>query len=385
MKGLSEQLKQEVRKIFDHLHTHPEVSWKEYQTTEFLTKKLRELGLRVKTFEDCTGVIAEMGSGEPKIGLRADMDALWQEVNGSFKANHSCGHDAHMTMVLGTVMLLKQQDSLPPGTIRFIFQPAEEKGLGALKMIEKGVVDNLEFLYGVHVRPVQETKNGHATPAILHGSTQTITGTIIGEDAHAARPHLGINGIEVAATLVHELAHIHVDPMVPHSVKMTRLQAGGESANIIPGKAEFSLDLRAQTNEVMEALISHVQAAADSVAKFYNVDIHLDIPANLAAAKENPEAESILAEAIADVLGPENLDPPLVTTGGEDFHFYSLKRPHLKATMLGLGCDLKPGLHHPEMFFDRKALFAGIEILTDAILKTLNKEERSGNHAIATR
>ncbi|MBM7646012.1 amidohydrolase [Scopulibacillus daqui] len=385
MKLLNDQLKQEVRDIFAYLHDHPEVSLKEFQTTEYIAKKAADLGSRVATFEDCTGVIAEIGSGSPKIGLRADIDALWQEVEGTFKANHSCGHDAHMTMVLGTLMLLKHQDSLPEGTVRFIFQPAEEKGLGALKMIEKGVVDDLDFLYGVHVRPVQETKNGHAAPAILHGATQTITGTIIGEDAHAARPHLGINSIEVAATFVHELAHIHVDPMVPHSVKMTKLQAGGDSANIIPGKAEFSLDLRAQTNEVMEALITNVKAAADSIAQFYNVQIDLNIPGNLAAATENPVAESILAEAIADVLGEENLDPPLVTTGGEDFHFYSLKKPHLKATMLGLGCDLTPGLHHPNMTFDRNALFSGIEILTTAILKTLNHEERRGNHAIATR
>ncbi|GGH75384.1 amidohydrolase [Pullulanibacillus pueri] len=371
---LTEEMKQEILSIFEYLHTHPEISWKEINTTQYIANKLKALGCRVQTFDDCTGVIAEIGSGSPIIGLRADMDALWQEVDGTFKANHSCGHDAHMTMVLGTLMMLKQQDTLPQGTIRFIFQPAEEKGMGALKIIEKGVIDDLEFLYGVHVRPIQETANGHATPAILHGSTQSITGTIIGEDAHAARPHLGTNSIEIAATLVHELAHIHVDPMVPHSVKMTKLHAGGESSNIIPGKAEFSLDLRAQTNEVMESLIAHVQGAAQSVAQFYNVNIDMNIPENLAAATENLEAETLLAAAIEDTIGKENLDPPLVTTGGEDFHFYSLKRPKLKATMLGLGCGLEPGLHHPHMTFDRKALFSGIRILTSVLLKTLERE-----------
>nr|WP_188495913.1 M20 peptidase aminoacylase family protein [Pullulanibacillus pueri] len=374
MMELTEEMKQEILSIFEYLHTHPEISWKEINTTQYIANKLKALGCRVQTFDDCTGVIAEIGSGSPIIGLRADMDALWQEVDGTFKANHSCGHDAHMTMVLGTLMMLKQQDTLPQGTIRFIFQPAEEKGMGALKIIEKGVIDDLEFLYGVHVRPIQETANGHATPAILHGSTQSITGTIIGEDAHAARPHLGTNSIEIAATLVHELAHIHVDPMVPHSVKMTKLHAGGESSNIIPGKAEFSLDLRAQTNEVMESLIAHVQGAAQSVAQFYNVNIDMNIPENLAAATENLEAETLLAAAIEDTIGKENLDPPLVTTGGEDFHFYSLKRPKLKATMLGLGCGLEPGLHHPHMTFDRKALFSGIRILTSVLLKTLERE-----------
>jgi amidohydrolase len=383
MERLNEKLKEKIRSIFEYLHTHPETSWKEENTTEYISNIVSDLGCKVTTFDDCTGVIAEIGSESPKIGLRSDMDALWQEVDGSFKAMHSCGHDAHMTMALGTLMLLKEQKELPKGTIRFIFQPAEEKGTGALKMLEKGAVDDLDYLFGVHLRPVQEVLNGHATPAILHGSSLSITGEIIGEDAHAARPHLGTNSIEVATSLVHEISLIHLDPMVPHSVKMTKLHAGGESSNIIPGKAEFSLDLRAQTNEIMDVLIENVKAAAASVAKFYNVDIHLNIANKLVAAIQNKEAESILAEAIADVVGKENLDPPLVTTGGEDFHFYSVKRPNLKATMLGLGCDLKPGLHHPEMTFDRSALFTGVEILTDALLKTLTKYERSEDNAMA--
>ncbi|MEK5389299.1 M20 peptidase aminoacylase family protein [Margalitia sp. FSL K6-0131] len=366
----------EVMGIFEYLHAHPEVSMKEFHTTKFLKAKLEELGCKTRVFEDCPGVIAEIGDGTPKVGVRADMDALWQEVNGEFKANHSCGHDSHMTMVLGTLMLLKKQKSLPKGTIRFIFQPAEEIGEGAKKMIEKGVVDDLEFLYGVHVRPIQETENGRATPAILHGASNHISGTIIGEDAHGARPHLGTNAIEVAASLVHELAYIHIDPMIPHSVKMTKLHAGGESANIIPGQATFSLDLRAQTNKVMETLIEKVQSAVDSIAEFYKVKINLSIPESLAAATVNPEAKMIMAEAISDVLGRDKLDEALVTSGGEDFHFYSVKRKHLKATMLGLGCGLTPGLHHPHMTFDRNAMLSGMQILATAVLKTMDKNTK---------
>ncbi|PKR83788.1 M20 peptidase aminoacylase family protein [Heyndrickxia camelliae] len=363
----------EIMGIFEYLHAHPEVSMKEYGTTKFLRAKLEALGCRTYVFGDCPGVIAEIGEGKPVVGVRADMDALWQKVDGEFKANHSCGHDSHMTMVLGALMLLKKQKRLPKGTIRFIFQPAEEIGQGAKKMIEKGVVDDMEFLYGVHVRPIQETKNGRATPAILHGASNHINGTIIGEDAHGARPHLGTNAIEVAASLIHELAYIHVDPMIPHSVKMTKLHAGGESANIIPGQATFSLDLRAQTNEVMETLIEQVKSAANSIAEFYKVEISLTIPESLAAASVNPEATMIMAESIAEVLGRDKLDKALVTSGGEDFHFYSVKRPHLKATMLGLGCGLIPGLHHPHMTFDRNAMLSGMQILATAVLKTLGK------------
>lgn len=102
-----------------------------------------------------------------------------------------------MTMALGTLMLLKKQPELPKGTIRFIFQPAEEKGGGALKMIEEGVLDDINYLYGVHVRPIQETQNGRCAPSILHGSSQHIEGTIIGEEAHGARPHLGKTALKL--------------------------------------------------------------------------------------------------------------------------------------------------------------------------------------------
>lgn len=107
MQKLSEEMKQTIMDIFEHLHANPEVSWKEYETTSFLKQKLEDLGCRTRTFSDCTGVVGEIGSGSPVVAVRADIDALWQEVNGTFRANHSCGHDSHMTMALGTLMLLK--------------------------------------------------------------------------------------------------------------------------------------------------------------------------------------------------------------------------------------------------------------------------------------
>ncbi|WP_049627850.1 MULTISPECIES: M20 peptidase aminoacylase family protein [Bacillus] len=368
MNRLTEHDKQVIMDIFNHLHAHPEVSWKEYQTTEYLAEKLKAAGCRTRTFDDCTGVVGEIGEGSPVVAVRADIDALWQEVDGVFQANHSCGHDSHMTMALGTMMLLKSQPKLPKGTIRFIFQPAEEKGGGALKMIEKGVLDDVDYLYGVHVRPVQETANGRCAPSILHGSSQHIEGLIIGEEAHGARPHLGLNSIEIAALLVQKLSFIHLDPGIPHSVKMTKLQAGGESSNIIPGKASFSLDLRAQTNAAMEKLTAETERACEAAAAAFGAKIELQKEHSLPAAERNKEAEAIMASAISGILGEEHVDEPLVTTGGEDFHFYGLKVPNLKTTMLGLGCGLQPGLHHPHMTFDRSAIFTGVEILTAAVL-----------------
>ncbi|WP_243297337.1 M20 peptidase aminoacylase family protein [Bacillus litorisediminis] len=365
------QLKEKVLHIFQHLHTHPEVSWKEVETTVYIASILQENGCRVQTFPDCTGVIGEIGEGKPVVAVRADIDALWQEVEGEFRANHSCGHDAHMAMVLGVLYSLKNKKL--KGTVRFIFQPAEEKGTGALKMVEKGVVDDADYLYGVHLRPIQEIPHGTASPVILHGAARFIRGKITGEDSHGARPHLTANAIEVGADLVKMIHGIHLDPMVPYSAKMTAFQAGGESSNIIPGSATFSLDIRSQTNEIMEALVERIEAGAAMLAQYHGVTIELETGANVAAAVPNEEAQAKLQKAIEAVLGKENVKPPLITTGGDDFHFYTIKRPHLKATMLGLGCDLKPGLHHPNMTFNHDALMNGVQILTAAIVETLDE------------
>ncbi|MGM9927416.1 MAG: M20 peptidase aminoacylase family protein [Bacillus sp. (in: firmicutes)] len=371
-----ENFRTEILSIFNHLHNNPETSWNEVQTTAYVKGILESCDCVVTTFEDCTGVVAELGSGEFTVGLRSDMDALWQEVKGMFQANHSCGHDAHMTMVLGVILYMKQINYQPPGKMKFIFQPAEEKGTGALKMLEENVLDDVDFLYGVHLRPGEEVSDGKASPAIMHGAAQFLSGEIIGTDAHAARPHQGQNAIEIGAHFVTLLNSIHLNPVVPYSVKMTQFSAGGESGNIIPGKATFSLDLRAQTNEVMEQLINRVENIASTLASTYGVEIRLQTEGNVAAAIMNDQALMIMKEAIAETLGEENVVHPVSTTGGEDFHFYTLKKTHIKATMLGLGCDLQPGLHHPDMTFNQEALFEGIEILTKAIMKTFQQQRK---------
>lgn len=375
---MNRTIEERVKATFHHLHNHAEISWEETETTAYLAKRLTEAGCKVTTFDDCTGVIGEYGnfdSSIPIIGLRADIDALWQEVDGTFQANHSCGHDAHMAMVLGTLWTLLQKPELRDDiAVKFIFQPAEEKGAGALKMVEKRVIDDVDYLFGIHLRPHQETKMGRATPVIVHGATRLYEGIIKGEDAHGARPHLTRNAIEIGAQIVHMLSHIRLDPRVPHSVKMTRFHAGGKSSNIIPGNATFSLDLRAQTNEAMAQLEGKVQDILDAVGASSGVQIEITHTDGIAAAQTSEEAIRIMKQAIAHTLGPDYVDPPLVTPGGDDFHFYTIKKPELKATMVGLGCGLKPGLHHPHMTFNHDALINGVNILTQAVLTTYGLE-----------
>lgn len=364
------QQTEELQQIYRHLHTHPEKSWHETATTKYLVDYLKGLGLNPVQFEDSTGLYVEFGQGKPVVALRTDIDALWQEVEGVVQANHSCGHDGHMTMALGAVKALRELHDPTQGTIRVLFQPAEEKGTGALSFIERGLLDDVDYLYGVHVRPIQELRDGQHSPALYHGGAKLITGTIYGVEAHGARPHLGKNAIEIGTDLSLGIRMIHSDPMIPTSVKLTAFHAGGDAANVIPGKATFSIDMRSQNNEGMTQVFEQLEKIIKGVEVKYNAKIVYQVDANIAAAEVSEEAKAIMEQAIIETVGIDNLAPPVVTPGGEDFHFYTLKRPQIKATMLGLGCGLAPGLHHPKMTFNTEQLISGVEILTRTVLNT---------------
>lgn len=368
-----QQLAERLHRVFTYLHQNPESSWNEANTTKYLATILKEEGLKPITFEDMTGLYVDIGKGIPKVGFRTDIDALWQEVDGEFKANHSCGHDGHMTMAIGVALLLNEQKETLPGAVRIIFQPAEEKAQGAKAIVQKGVVDSLEYLFGVHVRPLIELPDGVHSPALYHGGAKLITGTIKGVEAHGARPEQGINAIEVAAALVDALKRIWISPTESGSIKMTKLQAGGTAANVIPGTATFSIDVRAQTNATMDTLTKGLEKAVEAVSTLYGAEITTNVDVHIAAAQVHDEAKALMKQAIIETVGEEHCAEDVVTPGGEDFHFYSYSRPHLKTTMLGLGCGVTPGLHHPHMTFNRERFQVGSLIITKALILALQQ------------
>ncbi|MEH7117972.1 amidohydrolase [Neobacillus vireti] len=359
---------------YHELHNLAEPSWEEQKTSAYIAEKLQGAGYQVRRFSNHFGLIAEIpGSSHQVVALRADMDALVQEVNGMVRPNHSCGHDGHSTMVLYTALALAASGLKPKHTIRFIFQPAEEKGKGALKMMEEGALENVSWLFGVHVRPVSELPYGKASPVIIHGSAGTIQGTIKGRQAHAARPAEGINVIEAAALLVQNLMDIRLTTELPYSIKMTRLTTENEATNVIPETAHFALDVRAQSNEVMSELKHKAKQAMEWAAERTGAVITCSAEEFVPAAAINEKAMKITEKAIGEVLGKEMVVPVCISQGAEDFHFYTANNPGLKATMVGLGCGLTPGLHHPEMEFQLDALIYGTKILTQSLLSALQE------------
>jgi len=360
-----------ILKTYQFLHENGEVSWQEHKTTDYLCEQLRMLDIPYETFDNHTGVIGYWGNKElgQVVGIRSDIDALWQLVDGEWKANHSCGHDAHMSIVLHTIRCLMEIGFSPNGLIKIIFQPAEESGKGAKAIIDTGKLDDIEYLLGIHLRPIQELRFGQASPAIYHGATTLLKGKIFGISAHGARPNLGINVIDSLGAIISAINAIKMDPTVSASVKVTSAKAGGENYNIIPDYAEFGIDVRAQENNVMEELLKKINQAVFSAGTSNMATIELETVASMVAAIASREIENIVKNSIIEALGEKNLMPPAVTPGGEDFHFYKTAFPKIQATMVGLGTDLSPGLHHPQMNFNLNSLGDGVTILSNSIFK----------------
>ncbi|TMV49957.1 amidohydrolase [Paenibacillus mesophilus] len=358
----------QLESTYGDLHRRAEASWHEYNTQTYLCAELERMGIPYRTFPDQTGIVAEWDEGEagPTIALRADMDALSHEMNDDGRQIiHSCGHDAHMTIVLHAVQCLRQCGFRPRGRLKLLFQPAEETGEGALSFIRNGVIEDVNGMLGIHLRPIQELPLGKASAAIYHGAAAQLRGEIRGVQAHAARPHLGVNVIDSLSAIVQAVNAVKTNPGVPHTANVTQASAGG-TINIIPDYAVFGIDLRSQTNDGMDDLIRRVRRGVLSAGTANGAEVTLDVATRTAAAAPNPMMERIVSEAIREMLGEEGWSPPIVTSGGEDFHFYPLERPQLSATMIGLGASLRPGLHHPDMSFDLDALRHGVSIMAAA-------------------
>lgn len=342
-----------------------EIAFKEKETTKYIKKALRNLGLKLIPFKNMTGGYVDIGEGEPSVAVRTDIDALNVTLDSKMVVRHACGHDVHMTVTLCLIEeLIKKKNKRP---IRFIFQPAEEVGLGAKKVIETGVLDHIEFLYGMHVRPLEELKMGTFSAAIQHGASKMIEGKIHGADTHAARPHLASNSIEVGLGIMQELYRIHANPVIPVSIKFTSFHADAGAHNTIPGDAMFTIDVRSQTNYVMEKITERTNVIMEAMEKLNDTKVEIKELTDIKAAEPNQEAVTKLENAIVNSLGEKALAEPIITPGGEDFHEYSYQLKYLKTTMLGIGCGVTPGLHHPNMRLSEKEAEKAVKVFYELL------------------
>ncbi len=355
-----------IDEIFDKLHSIPEKGLKEYKTSAYLKEKMEEAGCFHEIIQvGETGLIGVIHGREPGpvIGIRADFDALEFEIDGEKVCKHACGHDAHATMAL-VAAIIAGKEGLKKGTLKLVLQPAEEILAGARLIIDSGHIDDVDEMYGGHLRPIQEAKFGEATAGLWHSASKMVKVKVQGKEAHGARPHLGINSIDAGVCIVNAVNSIHLNPASNYSVKCTEFRAGGLATNIVPADCSLAFDLRADTNEGMDELFRKVEAAVVNGAAAVGAKAEIVEAGGVPAATYDPELLEVTREAITDVLG--SCLPDIYTPGGEDFHFFATEGG-LRTAYFGLGADLKPGLHSIDMEFDPRALTVGVKIWLNII------------------
>lgn len=358
-----------VNEAYNILHAMPEKAHEEFKTSKYVKEKLIEMKFKVKSDFAGTAVLAELDSGEsgPVLAVRADMDALEFVIDEQKVMIHACGHDANTAMVLSAAKEIAES-GIKKGKVMFLFQPAEETGTGAESVCKSGILEEVTEMIGIHFRSVEDLKLGQATPALTHSATGSMTFEINGKSSHGSRPHLGINSTEATVLAVNAINSIYVDSRVPYSAKVTNIQTKGSTHNIIPESTTFKIDIRARQNDVMEALIEKIIHAVENSVKAVGAEAVLLNHSWRPAAEFDENLVKIAKEAIEDVLD-ESL-PPIITPGGEDFNIYK-RRLNISAVYVGLGGNLRPGLHKPNMSFDLKALEHGRDILVRFVDKRL--------------
>lgn len=356
-----------MRETYKKLHRDPELGGHEEHTAAFVAGELRRMGFEVLEKVGGTGVVGTLRGREPglTIALRSDMDALpMRESSGlpwaSCRAGvtHACGHDANMTMTLFAAEAVARA-GLARGTLKVVFQPAEELFLGARAVLAGGAISDVEEMVGVHLRPAAEARLGQAVAALRHGAARPVTIKIKGKSTHGARPHLGINTLDVAVNIVNAVYALHMNPAVGHSVTATCLNTNSAASNIVPDEAELVLDVRAAQNGLMREFLDKIERTARAVAEAAGAGLEFSVR-GAPASEYDPSVVNCLTAAIEAVLGQAM--EPFSTPGSEDFHYYAVEGA-IRTAYLGLGADLEPGLHCPDMRFNLDVLPIGAKIL----------------------
>jgi amidohydrolase len=377
-------------------HQHPELGFQEVWTTTRIAEILSDLSIEVQLFDDMTGVVGLLRFSDdpgPCIGLRADIDALpIEELNTiPYKSinpgcMHACGHDAHTTIMLGVAKQLvefctgKESSRHPAnnlkGSVKFLFQPAEENGPGSQPMIDRGVLSDpdVDTILACHVTTSVPVGKVESRRTVVCASADSFEITITGTVGHAASPHRTRDPIIAGANLVNAMQTIvsrNIDPMEPAVISIASFQAGS-AVNIIPEKAVLQGTIRAMSPEVRELLHKRIKTIATEICKSLQVKADVRILEGYPPTINDPKIAEFLHQAAVKTLGQENVKwaakPSVVA---EDFSFFAMAKP---SALMWLGAGSKNHLafmHAPYFDIDENVLLIGVNIITRAVKQFL--------------
>ena len=364
------------------IHMNPELGFEEVETSKLVAKWLEHFGLKVRTGMAKTGVVGllEGEKGGKTVAIRADMDALPLEeanqvpyrskVRGKM---HACGHDAHVTILLGVAKLFSTIRGQVKGNVKWIFQPAEEGGGGGRVLVEEGVLENpkVDAIFGAHLFPDLRTGKVGIHEREGLAATDRFVVKILGKGAHGAYPHLSRDPILAAGhviTQIHSIVSRNINPLDSAVITIGKV-AGGTAFNIIPDEVELLGTVRSLTPQVREELKSRLEQVTRGVAQSFGLDSRCDFQYGYPALVNNPEMSRLVASACSRGIGKENVEFIRPSMGGEDFAYYLEKIP---GSFFRLGCrNEEKGIVHPfhssRFDLDEDVLPFGVEMFARII------------------
>jgi amidohydrolase len=366
-------------------HMHPELGFDVQRTAGIVAAELEKMGYRVKTGVGKTGVVADIGEGGKMVAIRADMDALpLQELNDMEHKSkidgrmHACGHDSHTAMALGVAQLLAKEKF--DGRIRFLFQPSEEVAdeegkSGAMRMVEDGAMDGVDFVIAQHIDPGEPVGTMCINAGPASGGVDSWFGVIEGKGGHGAYPQGTIDPFFLLAHVIIALNSIvsrRLDPFAPAVVSIGSIN-GGFTENVIPQSLKITGTLRYTDVAIQKKIHEEIRRAFEvTKALGGNYELKFEFGSLPMINEEKVSAE--IEKVGVEMLGRENLTKPENSLGAEDFGSFL---EHAPGAMFTLGVQKKGHedylLHHPKFDLDESALPIGTAILAETALRLLKK------------
>lgn len=352
-------------------HQHPELAFEEAETAKRIIAELKELGIRYDYAGVGHAVIAHIDGEDsiaPAIALRAEMDALpGEETTGASYASensgivHACGHCAHMAMLLGAANLLHRD--APPGPVRLIFQPAEERGGGARVAIKDGGLDNVAAIFAGHVTHEFETGIIMVRDGTVTAQSDGFTIRVRGKGGHGARPHEAVDAVVIGGFLITALQTLvsrETDPLHSSVITIGSIHAGS-AGNVIAETAELQGSIRTSREEVRKHIHRGMRRMVSAVAELHNASIEIDIRKGYPPVINEPISTAIARKAAADIVGSDHVvasEHP--SMGSEDFSYYLQERPGCFVRFGARAPDWKPmPLHSPAFDVDERVIGVG--------------------------
>lgn len=379
IKKLSRQFAPEFIAIRHHLHANPELSYKEFETSEFVQARLSEFGIPFQVMAT-TGVVGLIKGKNPDkriIAIRADMDALpiHEENNVPYKSKnsgimHACGHDVHTTCLLGAAKILQELKEEWEGTIKLIFQPGEEKNPGgASYMIKDGVLENPKpsAIVAMHVHTGMPVGKLSFRSGKVMASADEIYITIKGKGGHAASPHLAIDPILIASNLIVALQQVvsrNSNPFNPSVLSITSIH-GGSTTNVIPGEVKLMGTFRAMDETWRAAAHELIKKISTDLVHSMGGEIDLNIDKGYPAVINHDQLTSAARMAAEEFLGKENVEETELRMGAEDFGYYAQQIPacFYRVGVMNKEKGIVSGVHTPTFNIDEDAIEVGIGMM----------------------